>query len=90
MKRVADMLGVKEKKEETKIVPEVEIEKNDTKEQNDELFWTPAEIMDINKDIEKPKEEPREKTLDDLFSNNSEIDNIFINNSLSAACTASE
>lgn len=81
MKRVADMLGVKEiKVSETMKVEEEPKEDNPTKEQNDELFWTPAEIMDINKDIEKTKEENSEKTLDNLFTNNGSNDNIFINN----------
>lgn len=72
MKRVADMLGVNEKQEPIVIETpkEEKIEEANPSITKEDLFWTPAEFMDINKDMEKNPEEPKTVPTDEIFINN--------------------
>ena len=72
MKRVADMLGVNEKQEPIVIEPKKEEKDlgNNVSDAKEDLFWTPSEFMDINKDIEKPAEDVQTVSTDNIFINN--------------------
>lgn len=73
MKRVADMLGVNEKQEPiaTETPKEEKVEEMVHADNNEDLFWTPAEILDINKDMEKVSDESQDLSKDEIFLNDS-------------------
>lgn len=73
MKRVADMLGVKrEVKEEIKEVPTLDIDKHeeDNNNKDNDLFWTPVELEEINKGIDT-KEDKVNEVNNDVINKNS-------------------
>ena len=82
MKRVADMLGVKrEVKEEIKEVPTLDIDKHeeDNTNKDNDLFWTPVELEEINKGIDTKEDNVIDSTDTPKENKVNEVNNDVIN-----------